>query len=215
MRTGWLVGAIIVFGFGCTRAKDGPSGLGHDAGPADGDAGVTTEAQPTLTDDRLLSYIRYQRAMVDVYDSLFRELERLGGRTDGGPEGIPPQVAVVEAKAQAEERARTDAGLTAAEVDWIEPMVLDVLNARGLARSLDATDQLEELTAMRDQLQGEAREGLDQTIQDLRLEQEQALRLSDVREKYGDRNVDAVLRHEQALSENHQLWLSKISGGRR
>lgn len=186
-----------------------------DAGAASADAGAIIEAEPILTDDRLLSYIRYQRAMVDVYDSLFRELERLGGRTDGGPEGIPPQVRVVEQKALAEEQARRQAGLTAEEVDWIEPLVLDVLNARGLARSLDATDQLAELAAMRDQLQGEAREGLEQTLQDLRLEQEEALRLSDVRAKYGDENVDAVLRHEKPLMENHQLWLSKITGGGR
>jgi len=158
------------------------------------------------------AYVRYQRAMVDVYDALFRELEKLGKNVDGGPSGIPPQVRVVEAKALAEEKARQEAGLSEGELGWIEPLVMDVLNARALARSLDPQGQIAELEAMRDQLTGDAREGLEQTILDLREEQEEAVRLTGVREKYGDANVEQVLRQEAALFENYELWLKKISG---
>lgn len=209
MRRGWLYMLLTV---GCALAGCKRDGAAASAAVDGGRTRSAEEAPGNLSAAQLTAYVRYQRAMVEVYDALFRELERLGKNVDGGPSGIPPQVRVVETKALAEEQARQDAGLTEAELAWIEPLVLEVLNARALARSLDAQGQLAELEAMRDQLQGEAREGLEQTLLELREEQAEAARLTAVRAKYGDANVDQVLSQEPALAENYELWLKKISG---
>lgn len=205
--------ALVLLAAGCRDGTPAPAGSA-DVGPVAtlGDGGTVA----LVTDAQLGAYARYQRAMVDVYDALFRDLERLGSqRTDGGASGIPPQVRVVEAQALAEERARQEAGLTEAELTALEPLVLDVLNARALVKSLDAHSQLSELEAMRDQLEGDARAGIEQTIEDLKAEQAEAEKLTEVRARHGDANVERVLAHERALSENHELWLSRIAAGRK
>ncbi len=179
-------------------------------------AGAADASQPLLTAAELDGYVRYQREMIGVYEQLFRDLDRVGsGARDAGPTGIPPAVRIVEVRARAEEEARRRSGLGEDELAWIEPMVLDVVSARALARTLDPQAEVAELKAMRQQVDGELREGLDQTIEDLQRQQDEASRLAEQRHKYGDANVDLVLTREAELTKNHDAWLSRLSGGRR
>jgi hypothetical protein len=70
-----------------------------------------------FTPGKLDAYVKYQRAMVDVYDHLFRALERMGPRPDAGGGGArDPVVRAVDERARMEEKLRREAGLTADDV---------------------------------------------------------------------------------------------------
>ncbi len=198
----------------CTRAAVSAPDAGSSRAQREGDA---QRSFPLVTLAQLDGYARYQRAMISVYEQLFRDLERAGNgaRPRDAGAGVPAAVRVVEARALAEEKARKESGLAEADLAWIEPMVIDVIAARSLAKSLDAQAQISELEAMEGELQGDVKEGIEQTVEELKAQQEEGLHLSEQRAKYGDANVDRVLGREEELTRNYEQWLARMTGGRR
>jgi hypothetical protein len=213
LRSKVLLMLVSVSWLACTRAVVSAPDAGAAVVPRDAGA---QSGPPLITLAQLDGYARYQKATISVYEQLFRDLERAGGGAHARDAGAAALAAVrvVEVRALAEERARKESGLSEADLAWIEPMVIDIVAARSLARSLDAQAQISELEAMKGELQGDVREGIEQTVEELKAQQAEGLRLSEQRARYGDANVDRVLGREEELTRAYEQWLARMTGGK-
>jgi hypothetical protein len=98
---------------------------------------------------------------------------------------------------------RADAGLSDGDIQALEALTAEVALARAGSGGPELEDALRALESAKDQLPAEQRAGVERTIERLRSQQERARSLSEVRARWGDAAVDAVLTREKAVLE---LW---------
>jgi len=185
--TGGLCRSVLVLCFvalaGCKK-EPAPQGVDERTlSPSDGAAGPPLK----LTDQKLGSYIGYQRRMLEVYAT------RLDA--DANADLAP----VVEA----EEHARQQSGLPRRELSEIEQMVRAVIGQRVYGGAVPGDDSLERMRAVESKLSGQGREEVAKSIAELERSRAELVRLTEERRRFGDANVDLLLAHEAELT---QLW---------
>lgn len=186
-RIGWAL-ALWMLGSGC---KDKPAVTLKEA-PAP--AAPDPEAW-ALTLPKLDGYVRYQRAL------LVQAGKVAAPAFDGGAlKQFDPQT--IEQRATADEHARAQAGLTEEDVVRIEEMVSAVAAKRLTARMLGFSDKLPPPELPPDATQEQQAAMLAQT--NLR---KSALNLPEERQRFGDANIDLLLKREDQLLGNWALML--------
>lgn len=168
-----------------------------------------------VTAGKLDAFVRYQRRMIEVQAALVRDTQRLMSRTDGGLATAQASMDVLRSKADAEEAARRELGLTAHDVRMLSGMVMEVASRRSLARSLRLDDALAELAEAQQRLGTERQEELAEQIEAVRKQHEALSGLRDARARWGDANVELLLTREADLTRNYQDMLEQFEGAAR
>ncbi len=184
--TGVLSRSTLVFGVvalaGC---KEEPVSQGVDERTLS-NSSEAADAPLKLTDEKLASYVGYQRRMLEVYAT----------RLDAGGADLAPVV-------EAEEKARRQSGLQRRELSEIDQMVRAVIGQRVYGGAVPGDDSLERMRAVQSKLSGQGREEVAKSIAELERSREELVRLADPRRRFGDANVDLLLAHEAELT---RLW---------
>lgn len=197
-------------------------GAGAEAGgPPGPDADAFDDSQPyVLTPEKLDAYVRYQRKVQTAYASvgtLARELQasrskQPSGRGQGAMPGLSESMRAIESKAQLEDQARRDEGLSERDVNRIGALVMDVITQRHMAAMVDMSGELQRLEQMQARLKPEQAAELAPQIDAMRLRLRETERLGPARQAHGDANVDLVLTREQDLMNNYQDMLRSFGG---
>lgn len=140
-----------------------------------------------LTEAKLSSYLGYQRRMLDVYAS----------RLDAG------RKADLERVVEAEEQARRQSGLDRRELAEIEEMVRAVIGKRVYGAAVPGDDSLNRMRALQPKLSEQGREEVARSIAEVEKSQEELVRLTEERRRFGESNVDLLLAREAELT---RLW---------
>lgn len=140
-----------------------------------------------LTDEMLGSYVRYQERMLEAY----------GARVDGGGKVEVQQVV------DAEEQARRQSGLERRELAEIEQMMRAVIGKRVYGAAVPGDDSLDRMRALQSKLSEQGRAEVSKSIGEVEKSQEELVRLTEERRRFGDANVDLLLAHEAELTK---LW---------
>jgi len=201
-------------------SKPAPSRPAPRTTPTPDAAGANPEGAYVLTKEKLDAYVRYQKALIGIYDGLLTALEKLpatalkpdAGR--GAVAGANAAMRVLEGKARAEEQARTETGLSERDAREIERMVMAIVNKRNMGRSFDPTTAIKQWEAMREKVPADQRAELDKSINDLKEQQAELVKLSEERQQFGDANVDLILSREDELTQNYNAYLAKLTGRR-
>jgi hypothetical protein len=154
-----------------------------------------------LSKEMLEGYLRYQPVRTKL-------LDRLAGLPRGGEDAVR----ALEARANADEAARAQAGLTYEEVRRMDALLAEVLEARSIAAALTADGAIEAWDKMREKLPDSQRADLDPAIEKMSREREEARGLSRARKEFGEANVDLLLTRERELTLNYNAWLSRLTG---
>ena len=162
-----------------------------------------------LTQARLDAYVGYQRKVLDAYAAMSKALQVVQARAaaPGKDPGLSDAMKAVESKAEAEARARTEAGLSEEDVNRIGVLVTDVVTQRHIAAMLDLAGELQKLEAMQARLKPEQQKELAPQIETMRQRVQETEKLVTVRKQHGDANVDLVLTREKELMLNYQDML--------
>jgi hypothetical protein len=202
-----IVGALLVLsacaqdGCGSARRTSGAQSL------AGRDSSVGESGNPgkiALSPAKLMAYLQYQRGMLQVHRELTGisgNRPRLSGKKKARPELPIDGKDAIRAMAEAEERARKENGLSSGELKAIDQMVREIIGKRVHAGAQFREDTLQRLEEMKAKLPPERRHDAEESIAQLKREQDEFSRLSEERKKYGDRNVDAILDRESELTE--------------
>jgi hypothetical protein len=170
-----------------------------------------------LTREKLDAYVSYQRTVQSAYASIARELQAARARFQEAPPGTSTQrlsesMKAIESKAELEDKARRDVGLSEQDVNRIGALVTDVITQRHMAAMLDLSGELQKLEQMQARLKPEQAAELAPQIDAMRLRLQETEKLSSVRKVHGDANVDLVLTREQELMNNYQDMLRSFGG---
>ncbi|MET0404407.1 MAG: hypothetical protein ABW123_18490 [Cystobacter sp.] len=173
-----------------------------------------------LTPEKLNAYVTYQRAVQAAYTSyatLARDLQAARAqRKLGTGSGMDPRLSesmkAIESKAELEDKARRDVGLTELDVNRIGALVMDVITQRHMAVMMDLAGELRKLEQMQARLKPEQAAELAPQIDAMRVRLKETERLASVRRTHGDANVDLVLTREQELMSNYQDMLRSFGG---
>ncbi|HLM43774.1 MAG TPA: hypothetical protein VK458_07890 [Myxococcaceae bacterium] len=162
-----------------------------------------------LTQEKLDAYVGYQRKVLDAYAAMSKALQVVQARAaaPGKDPGLSDAMKAVESKAEAEARARTEAGLSEEDVNRIGVLVTDVVTQRHIAAMLDLAGELQKLEAMQARLKPEQQKELAPQIETMRQRVQETEKLVTVRKQHGDANVDLVLTREKELMINYQDML--------
>jgi hypothetical protein len=196
------------------EAEAGPDAPGAGAEPLD-------DGKPyALTREKLDAYVRYQRTVQTAYASyatLVRDLQVARTRNPGALDAksapsLSESMKAIESKAELEDKARRDVGLTEQDVNRIGSLVTDVITQRHMAAMLDLSGELSKLEQMQARLKPEQAAELAPQINAMRLRLQETEKLGPVRKIHGDANVDLVLTREQDLMSNYQDMLRSFGG---
>ncbi|HEX8819688.1 MAG TPA: hypothetical protein VF794_07200 [Archangium sp.] len=167
-----------------------------------------------LTQTKLDAYVGYQRKVLDAYAAMSKALQVVQARAaaPGKDPGLSDAMKAIESKAEAEARARTEAGLTEEDVNRIGALVTDVVTQRHMAAMLDLAGELQKLEAMQARLKPEQQKELAPQIDTMRQRVQETEKLVTVRKQHGEANVDLVLTREQDLMRNYQDMLRSFGG---
>ncbi|PTL75365.1 hypothetical protein [Vitiosangium sp. GDMCC 1.1324] len=217
----WVLFAAGVLS-GCKK-EEAPAPAREDTGMAasKGEQGASGEAvedfddsKPyVLTQAKLDAFVGYQRKVLDAYAAMAKELQaakaRLlaGSETPGKGPSLSESMKAIESKAEAEARARREAGLTEEDVNRIGALVTDVITQRHMAAMLDLAGELKKLEEMQAKLKPEQAKELAPQIELMRQRVQETEKLVSVRKLHGDANVDLVLTREKDLMTNYQDML--------
>ena len=170
----------------------------------------TAPAPLTVTAPKLEAFLTYQRTVLE----LERDAERQGARTrDGGNwSAQAPEFKALAQRADLEDKARTQAGLSVAEADALEHLVQEVIARRVLAKKFGYEAQIRQLKTVREKLPEAQRTHVAPLIAQLEARQQDAEQLPEQRKRWGSANVDVVLAHEAVLAENYQAQLDALTG---
>lgn len=186
---------------------------GGQAGPAEGSEDFDDSKPYVLTQARLDAYVGYQRKVLDAYAAMAKELQAAKARlladseTPGKGPALSESMKAIESKAEAEARARREAGLTEEDVNRIGALVTDVITQRHMAAMLDLAGELKKLEEMQARLKPEQAKELAPQLALMRQRVLETEKLVSVRKLHGDANVDLVLTREQELMTNYQDML--------
>lgn len=173
-----------------------------------------------LTREKLDAYVSYQRTVQSAYAAVARELQAARARFQEAP-GTPSaqgqgrlseSMKAIESKAELEDKARRDVGLSEQDVNRIGSLVMDVITQRHMAAMLDLSGELQKLEQMQARLKPEQAAELAPQIDAMRLRLQETEKLASVRKVHGDANVDLVLTREQDLMTNYQDMLRSFGG---
>ena len=155
-----------------------------------------------ISSDKLDRYIKYYAKMNELFPAIIRDVDAF----DGGSDAIDR----VKKKAEAEEKARAEAGLDQHDLDEMDRIVQDIVNKRMVAKGITDDSMLAQMEAMRAQLakDPEARAAADKAIADAKKLRDDMKNLVEERQRYGDKNVDLVLTREADLLK---LWDARFS----
>ncbi|MFZ5469032.1 MAG: hypothetical protein ACOZIN_06280 [Myxococcota bacterium] len=211
-KSSFLLTLLVISG--CQKGSPPPQQPSASVLPVPQERPADKKQQPyTLTEAKLTAFFDYQRKVLGLYAPTTKDLARLDAHGDGGvapaAQGAEEVLDEVDKRAQAEARARAEAALTEEDVQVIGQMVSDVFAKRALARALDHEGMLAQLQKMKEGLPAEAREGVEKSIAEMRAQQEERARLAEERAKYGDANVELLLRREEELARNWEALLSQ------
>lgn len=156
-----------------------------------------------LTQAKLDAYVGYQRRVLDAHAAMAKALQ-----------GVQAGDAMkaIESKAEAESKARGEAGLSEADVNRIGSLVMDVITQRHMAAMLDLSGELQKLEAMQAKLKPAQQKELAPQLETLRQRVQETERLVSVRRTHGDTNVDLVLTREHELMRNYQDMIRSFGG---
>jgi muconolactone delta-isomerase len=150
-----------------------------------------------------MAYIQYQRRMLQVQQEV--GLPAGGAQLKGKKKALGANAVdekeAIRALAEAEEKARTENGLSREELKAIDEMVREIIGKRAHAGDLFRADTLKRLEEMKARLPPDRRRDAEESIAQLKREQDEFSNLSAERKKYGDANVDAILAREAELKE--------------
>jgi hypothetical protein len=217
LGTALAVGALCAAG---ACRKEAPASA---PGASSQGAAVVQAATPdagsrfALTREQVDRFVKYQTRLVERYDQVLKDREKekaapIARLPDGGvADPVKVSLQLFEAKARAEELARSEAGLTMAEVRGIEPIVAEVINERTSARDEDVEGAIKQYEAMRDKLPEEQRKPVEEQLHDLKADHEYRFGNADQRQKFGDAAVDAVLTREADLARLRAEWIKRIA----
>ncbi|HYV45633.1 MAG TPA: hypothetical protein VFA20_12275 [Myxococcaceae bacterium] len=207
-----VVALAAVVAVGCK--KDAPAAPSPQrAAEVSPDAG----ARFPLTRDQVDRFVKYQTRLVELYDQVLKQREHekaapIARLPDGGvADPVKVSLQLFEAKAKAEEQARTGAGLSIQELRGIEPIVAEVINERTNARDENVEAAIQQYQAMRDKLPEDQRKPVEEQLADLKSDHERRFKNVDQREKFGDAAVDAVLTREADLARLRIEWVKRIA----
>jgi hypothetical protein len=219
----WVVFAAGLLS-GCTKEEPaveaGPADVA-EAGPDAPGAEPLDDGKPyALTREKLDAYVRYQRTVQTAYASyatLVRDLQVARTRNPGAMDAklapsLSESMKAIESKAELEDKARRDVGLTEQDVNRIGSLVTDVITQRHMAAMLDLSGELSKLEQMQARLKPEQAAELAPQINTMRLRLQETEKLASVRKVHGDANVDLVLTREQDLMTNYQDMLRSFGG---
>jgi hypothetical protein len=212
-RLGGALAALllaVLMSAGCRVQPQPPAR--DDGGPASV-LGATADAGPyRLSAAKLDAFLVYKRVVLEGGEPSVNKLRELLRAVDGGEPGAVEQAwEILRVQGAREAAARTQTGLSAAEVRAIEPMAADVAAARVFARPLGLGKLSEDLAAARNSLPQDKRAGVDATLATLREDEARLERLADEREAWGDANVDLLLSREKQLVV---LYEAQVRGAR-
>lgn len=208
---------------GCKK-DEAPAPAREDTGAAASKGGQEGSAEAVeafddsmpyvLTQAKLEAYVGYQRKVMDSYAAMAKELQAARARLLAGSEapgkgesGLSDSMKAIESKAEAEAKARREAGLTEEDVNRIGALVTDVITQRHMAAMLDLATELKKLEEMQARLKPEQAKELAPQIDTMRKRVQETEKLVSVRKVHGDANVDLVLTREQELMTNYQDML--------
>jgi hypothetical protein len=207
---------------GCKK-DEAPAPAREDTGAAASQGGQEAPAEAVeafddskpyvLTQAKLEAYVGYQRKVMDSYAAMARDLQAARARLLAGTEapdkgpGLSDSMKAIESKAEAEAKARREAGLTEEDVNRIGALVTDVITQRHMAAMLDLAGELKKLEEMQARLKPEQAKELAPQIDAMRKRVQETEKLVSVRKLHGDANVDLVLTREQELMANYQDML--------
>jgi hypothetical protein len=223
-RSLWVLSVALVFS-ACKKEKAEPTPSAMEAArpsPASSEDEQAPEPGATfgpgmyvVSKEKLDAYVGYQRKLLDAYDVLLRDMAKVQGKRDGGALDSMAEVnatmKLIEGKAKAEEAARKEARLSEEDVNAIAEVVTAVISQRQLVQALQFDEELKKLEEMQAKLTPEQREELEPQVAAMRERLEELQKLSEVRQTYGDANVDIVLTREEDLAKNYQDMLSTFS----
>ena len=144
----------------------------------------------TLTVNRLDGYLRYQRALL--------------GQAGVDAGAIDPSV---EARADLDERARQQAGLSVDDVERIESMVSSLASRRLASRMTGADQPLPLPPQEKDKPSPEQAEQLAHSIASRQALLKASTSLQDERTRFGSQNIDVLLQREAELLKNWALLM--------
>jgi hypothetical protein len=225
-RSRWVL--CLALGFSaCKKEKAEPVAPASEAArpsaaPSQGERASAEEASAeapagpyALTKEKLDAYVGYQRKLLEAYDTLLKDLAQAKKDAKQGDElaEVNATMKLIEGKAKAEEAARKEAGLSEEDVNGIADVVTAVIGQRQMIQTLHMDEELKKLEEMQARLTPEQREELAPQVAAMRERVEEVQKLTEVRNTYGDANVDLVLTREADLAKNYQDMLSTF--GRR
>lgn len=225
-RSLWVL--CLALGFSaCKKEKTepvepSPEAARPSAAPSQGERASAeeppAEAEPgpyPVTKEKLDAYVGYQRKLLEAYDTLLKDLAQAKRDAKKGDElaEVNATMKLIEGKARAEEAARKEAGLSEEDVNGIADVVTAVIGQRQMIQALQMDEELKKLEEMQEKLTPEQREELAPQVAAMRERVEELQKLSEVRNTYGDANVELVLTREEDLAKNYQDMLSTF--GRR
>lgn len=225
-RSLWVLCVALSFS-GCKKEKQEPVAPSPEAArpsavPPPGEQASAEEPEAgadagtyALTKEKLDAYVGYQRKLLEAYDTLLKDLAQAKKASKQGDElaEVNATMKLIEGKAKAEEAARKEAGLSEEDVNGIADVVTAVIGQRQMIQALQMDEELQKLEEMQAKLTPEQREELAPQVAAMRERVEDVQKLTEVRNTYGDANVDLVLTREADLAKNYQDMLSTF--GRR
>jgi hypothetical protein len=217
--------AFLFLASACKRDANPPptsQGLVEEQATEQADAGKPPE-KFAVSKEKLDAFVVYQRAMIDVYGSMLKELRTVGTKADagkyqgltGGAAAVGDSMSAFKGKAQAEEKARKASGLSEDEARELEQMVGEVISIRSVAKTLNQDESIRQMEAMREKLPADQLEGFDQSISEMKQNRDDLANLAEARSRFGNANIDLILTREADLLRNWEALMAQFSGAAR
>jgi hypothetical protein len=180
----------------CSKAPAKQSGTGEQRLDFPGEP--PTPAAVQLTEEKLQSFLGYQRRMLGLY------AERIDG-------GEPRREADISRLALIEADARQRSGLQRTELASIQEMVRQVIGKRVHGGDPPGDDSLERMKTLQAKLGPGRGSELAKNIAQLESDRDEFSRLVEERQKFGDANVNLLLAHEAELIRNWKETMAVFS----
>ena len=200
-------------------------GCSKDAPPKPAEPGVThpvtaTPVKPSsaaastfaLDADTLDRYLAYRHTMIAAAAETLRSIAHVA--PDAGNVTAVTQVTGALARQQAATQAALKANrLTQEQVSAIDPMAADVQRELMLNKSLG---QMQVAKSMEDQMAKmppEMKARMQQTLTDMKAQQEGHAKMASARQRFGDANVDLLVKRSDELLKLADEGKAALSGG--
>jgi hypothetical protein len=174
----------------------------------------------TLSPDKLDRYVKYEAKMIEVMAGTMKDVAAFEARADAGKYagalgaagGMSDAVAVTRKRAEAEEAARKQVGLSSDELDRIDQVVHDIIAKRLVSKDVVDDSMIASMESMRDRMPKDQQASLDRPISEMKKLRDDVKNLTEERQKFGDANVDLVLSREADLMKNWEAQMNALGG---